>query len=280
MNSLSLLLQTLGNKLGVALVAIEKSEAGSQLFEIRFVDWIPPSTFSLILSRSWKSTQIRFAPDPFAGEFVKYLCNQISDNAGKVERLIRSSQEEFSEIKLEVDGWPLSAFPQESSIASSLVFDVEVLTSQSSIQFGLLNRKEERLVEFGVTMLCSLLPLCKSGFRSPDEVLGFPEGAVSKVLVNKYERDPRNRSRAILVHGLSCLVCGFNFEAMYGALGEDYIVVHHLVPVSSIGENYEVNPLSDLATVCANCHAMLHRREPPLGIEDLRSELRANGYDG
>jgi len=280
MNSLSLILQSLGNELGVALVAIESAEVVPKQFEIRFVDWVPPSTFSLILSRSWKSTQIRFEPDPFAGEFLKYLCNQISQNAAKVERLIQSSQKEFSEIKLEVDGCRLSEFPREASHAPNLVFEVEVLTSQSSIQFGLLNRQEERLVEFGVTILCSLLPLCKSGFRSPDEVLGFPEGAVSKVLVNKYERDSRNRSRAILIHGLSCLVCGFNFELTYGALGEDYIVVHHLVPVSSMGENYEVNPLSDLATVCANCHAMLHRREPPLGIEDLRSELRANGFCG
>ena len=110
-------------------------------------------------------------------------------------------------------------------------------------------------------------------FRNPDEVVGFPEGAVAQVLVNKYERDPRNRQLAIRLHGSSCQVCNFNFNLMYGVLGENYIVVHHLVPLSAMSANYVIDPLKDLATVCANCHAMLHVQDPPLTIEDLRAKL-------
>ncbi|MDZ4681856.1 MAG: HNH endonuclease [Saprospiraceae bacterium] len=50
--------------------------------------------------------------------------------------------------------------------------------------------------------------------------------------------------------------------------------VHHLVSVFDIGEEYEVNPISDLRPVCPNCHAMLHRPEAPLSIEELKGILK------
>ena len=117
------------------------------------------------------------------------------------------------------------------------------------------------------------LSYCESGYRSPDEVVGFPEGASSQVLVNRYERDPRNRKAAIAIHGESCMACGFNFRKVYGDLGTSYIVVHHLTPVSAIGDDYIINPRTDLVTICANCHAMVHRTNPPLSLIELKSLL-------
>jgi hypothetical protein len=35
------------------------------------------------------------------------------------------------------------------------------------------------------------------------------------------------------------------------------------------GEEYEVDPVKDLRPVCPNCHAMIHRRSPPLSIEEI-----------
>ncbi len=35
-----------------------------------------------------------------------------------------------------------------------------------------------------------------------------------------------------------------------------------------------VNPKTDLVPVCPNCHAMLHRRDPPYDVEQLRGMLR------
>ena len=123
------------------------------------------------------------------------------------------------------------------------------------------------------TLLISVLPISDNVYRNPDEVVGFPEGAVSQVLVNKYERDPRNRQFAIQLHGKLCQACDFDFKLVYGDLGENYIVVHHLVPLSAMGSDYTVDPLKDLATVCANCHAMLHVKDPPLTIDELRDRL-------
>jgi predicted HNH restriction endonuclease len=59
---------------------------------------------------------------------------------------------------------------------------------------------------------------------------------------------------------LKCEVpgCGFDFEAVYGELGRDYAQVHHLKPLGDRTTPSETK-LNDLAIVCANCHAMIHR---------------------
>ncbi|HHE7415551.1 TPA: HNH endonuclease, partial [Klebsiella pneumoniae] len=45
----------------------------------------------------------------------------------------------------------------------------------------------------------------------------------------------------------------------------------HLIPLSDIKENYSLDPKKDLIPVCPNCHAMLHRRNPPFSPEELKS---------
>ena len=106
----------------------------------------------------------------------------------------------------------------------------------------------------------------------PDEIDSaeiFREGAVRQVAVNAYERDPRARQKCIEHYGVNCSVCNFNFGKAFGQLGEGFIHVHHLSPISEIGEEYEVNPVKDLRPVCPNCHAMIHRHSPPLSIEEI-----------
>jgi 5-methylcytosine-specific restriction enzyme A len=102
---------------------------------------------------------------------------------------------------------------------------------------------------------------------------GGVEGGKSQVTVNRYERDPRLRMVCIDHFGVSCQVCGFNFEEKYGNLGEGFCHVHHLRPLSEIGGQTEVNPIKDLIPICANCHAMLHARSPAIPPEELRSML-------
>lgn len=107
----------------------------------------------------------------------------------------------------------------------------------------------------------------------PDEILNdyvVFEGAKKSVLVNVYERDPSARRICIDHWGLSCAVCGVNFQARYGKLGAGFIHVHHLKPLAEIGTKYQLDPVRDLRPVCPNCHAMLHRKSPALGIEDVK----------
>jgi len=98
----------------------------------------------------------------------------------------------------------------------------------------------------------------------------FREGTISQATVNVYERNPQARKKCIEYYGVSCFVCEFNFGKTFGELGEGFIHVHHLKPVSEISEEYEVNPIEDMRPVCPNCHAMIHRRTPILSIEELK----------
>ncbi|MGN2392265.1 HNH endonuclease [Pelomicrobium sp. G1] len=99
------------------------------------------------------------------------------------------------------------------------------------------------------------------------------EGALRRVMSSEYERNPAARRACIEHYGTACFVCGFSFEATFGELGRGFIHVHHLTPVSSVGANHAVDPINDLRPVCPNCHAMLHREDPPLTIEALRTYL-------
>ncbi|MFY3791127.1 EVE domain-containing protein [Ureibacillus sp. MALMAid1270] len=95
------------------------------------------------------------------------------------------------------------------------------------------------------------------------------EGSVQSVFVNKYERNPLARERCLEVHGYLCAVCDFDFEETYGEIGKNFIHVHHLVSLSDIGEEYEIDPVEDLVPVCPNCHAMLHRKNPPYTVQEM-----------
>jgi len=109
----------------------------------------------------------------------------------------------------------------------------------------------------------------------PDEVEDtFIEGASKKVSVNTYERNQFARNKCIAIHGLNCTVCDFNFEKVYGDIGIGFIHVHHVVDISTTNAKYIVNPAKDLAPVCPNCHAMLHKTKPAMSIAALKSKLK------
>lgn len=111
------------------------------------------------------------------------------------------------------------------------------------------------------------------GTRLPEEVEPnevFKEGASKTVTVNQYERSAEARSKCLSYHGYKCAVCSFDFEETYGEMGKNYIHVHHIVPISKVGEEYDLNPVIDLIPVCPNCHAMIHITRPPLSIKQLR----------
>lgn len=85
------------------------------------------------------------------------------------------------------------------------------------------------------------------------------EGALHQISVNKYERSSIARQKCIQYHGCKCVVCEFDFKEVYGEIGENFIHVHHLIPLNEVGKEYIVNYKKDLIPVCPNCHAMLHR---------------------
>jgi hypothetical protein len=117
------------------------------------------------------------------------------------------------------------------------------------------------------------------GSRYPDEILDDPryqEGTKKTVTVNRHERNRAARGKCIEHYGIKCFACNFDFEERYGSLGAGFIHVHHLKPLSTINEAYEIDPVADLRPVCPNCHAMIHIGAEQLAIEELKKILKSS----
>lgn len=66
-------------------------------------------------------------------------------------------------------------------------------------------------------------------------------------------------------------MCTFNLDETYGKdYANGYIQIHHIKPLSEY--EGEVDPQTDLVPLCANCHAMAHRRrETVTSIEESKA---------
>lgn len=112
-----------------------------------------------------------------------------------------------------------------------------------------------------------------------DEDILITEGSSEYVLSKKIKRSVKLRNYAIEYYldvrgNISCDICGFDFEYVYGEPAAGYIEMHHLEPVymykgDDIQKTIE-DAIKNLLPVCANCHRVIHRTRPPYEISDVR----------
>jgi 5-methylcytosine-specific restriction protein A len=99
------------------------------------------------------------------------------------------------------------------------------------------------------------------------------EGALSKAVVNRRERNPRNRLLCLRIHSHICAVCGLQPNRRYGDAGA-IIEVHHLQPLSLAGGPRPYSPEVDLVPLCPCCHRAVHTRRPlPWTLDELSEKL-------
>jgi hypothetical protein len=110
------------------------------------------------------------------------------------------------------------------------------------------------------------------------ERLVYPHREDRKVVAAHlaHDRSKRLAKEAKIRDDYQCQVCRMRFEKIYGDLGKGFAEAHHLLPLSRSAEKVETR-LEDLATVCSNCHHMLHRLEGKRGdINRLKRIFRSN----
>lgn len=111
----------------------------------------------------------------------------------------------------------------------------------------------------------------------PEEIIeskSLFEGAVRSILVNAYERNAEAREKCILHYGCECSVCGTILSNVYGEIAQGRVHVHHLRQLSEISKEYQVDPIQDLRPVCPNCHAIIHMKNPPYTIEEVKEFIK------
>lgn len=105
------------------------------------------------------------------------------------------------------------------------------------------------------------------------------EGSLRETIQVRRERNPVARALCIEHYRkrndgrLKCIVCDFDFAAFYGSLGEGFMHVHHLNPISEASSSRIVSPEIDLVPVCPNCHSMIHRGGEIRSIAEMRRIL-------
>jgi predicted HNH restriction endonuclease len=95
----------------------------------------------------------------------------------------------------------------------------------------------------------------------------YDEGFKREIIHEVSTRDRKLVKLAKETYGTICCVCNFDFGKVYGSLGEGFIEVHHLNPIS---KGKRKSSLNDVVVVCSNCHRMLHKGEEMVSVEKLK----------
>lgn len=149
-----------------------------------------------------------------------------------------------------------------------------LLKSQSNFSLGFNRLSDETIVQALAALqakgnqssLTSTLPdidLPATGTEGAARLVSHLRRERNRVLV-----DAKKAATLSANGSLCCEACGFDFSATYGALGEGFCEVHHLVPLSASSESVTTT-LDDLAVLCSNCHRVIHRSTPMLSVVEL-----------
>lgn len=175
-------------------------------------------------------------------------------------------------LYLEHGNWyhPLRRFPGALFDANGYVI---FQTEQDFKDSPYLKIRKRVHVRHGISSLPGYVRVVVDGKEAVPQAATHSEGAPYDVTQTRYERDPVARAKCIEHWGTSCRVCSFNFADVYGKAGENVIHVHHLNPMAGVGEEHQVDPVEDLRPVCPNCHAIIHKRNPPYRLEEVREMI-------
>lgn len=267
------IISVLSEEFGINLNALNNL----QELEVRPTDLEFGQGFTLLVKTEWRNVTAEFIPDNFAGPLLRTMSLANTTKKEIFKKLIKSYNSFYSEVTVGINGRKLSSM--DSSFFEDEWFNLYIKLLKFPVipdELSVLEYEETILKITGdlLGLILSLIPFEETIVE--ESIIGMPEGALTRIEVNKYERSPFNRQVCLRMHGSICKACGFDFEAKYGLLGKGFIHVHHIVPVSEIRSNYVVNPETDLIPVCPNCHAMIHKKNPPYTVEELKSIISSN----
>jgi 5-methylcytosine-specific restriction enzyme A len=268
------LAKALSARFGVELAGQYGHDAGHAFVLVRAADIPAPHGFTIRIVPGWRSLEAAFWPDTYAASLIRAMGEAPEHAKEHFRRVVRAFGNLNNRYSLRINN---AVVPDIESLPEVpwRRFELAVVRMTDAMELGA-NSIAEQAIQVGSACLASvltLLPLEEDALAAALFESGLPEGAKLRVEVNKYERSPVNRAACIAIYGARCYACGFEFEARYGEIGAGFIEVHHRVPVSTLGAGYVVDPGVDLVPLCSNCHSMVHRKDPPIDVDELRRFL-------
>lgn len=231
--------------------------------------------FDIVVRVGWKKLTFSFIPGPKAGLLLRTMgvsgldnrivfssvAENIISKRGNVELFINRSRYDPVDYQNLPSEWTAL-----SITASSPFIETEGDLSEE-------DQLDELVVEWAglfISMIFPLLPIVYEETAASEIQKGEFEGRKIVTPSTRHERSRNNRLACLAANGYRCKVCGINFEEKYGAIGAGFMEVHHKNPVSTMEQEQYVNPVKDLVPLCPNCHAMVHRKDPPFTVDELK----------
>lgn len=85
----------------------------------------------------------------------------------------------------------------------------------------------------------------------------------------RFENDPEIRLKVLKRQGMSCAICGFNYENFYGDVGRGYIQIHQVIKDEMKMDEFDLE--KDFIPICENCHGLIHRnKDEDLTVSELK----------
>ena len=267
----SLLAGRLAARFGFAIEGRLETIDGSACAVMRPRDLPEPNGFAIILSATPRRAEALFRPDEYTVALTRLMSEADLVARDAFHGQVTAAIEGGVDVVVLADGHTVEL----SKFRDTKWNELEIECSSRINPTGKKDRDNaareaiERVGTICLALVAALLRFEETG-EVPLGERGLPEGAKTTVTVNRYERSPANRAACLSLQGSTCIACGFSFETTYGDLGAGYAEVHHVVPVSQMNGSYRIDPSRDLVPLCANCHAMVHRIEPPMDVKSLR----------
>ena len=243
---------------------IGPEDTGKELFTIR------------VYFRNKIRLHMDFVPQKYSAEFIRAMAGQSEEDRRRFFDYASILADMGAKVDISVNGSKLDSGNPSIWPENWRDFRVHV-TKMPVVEDGDLNYPEAAFT-WGSLLVGMILSLTDIVPVEEEPVLdheaGYAEGSVQRTEINRYERNPLNRKLCLAAKGYDCAICGMNFEKQYGEIGYHFIHVHHIVPVSRVGAGYVIDPLRDLIPVCPNCHAMLHKNNPPLLPDELKRMIQ------
>lgn len=224
--------------------------------------------FSLEVVVKWRTLEVHVTPDSFAVTLLKTMQDSEPSQRAAFIAFIQSVKRDGGIVSFAVNDAPVD--PLNPGVWPPTWRSLELSVRKSPISIDSTTETENLVLSWSsriIGAMFALIPLepCHEGQT---------EGEAKQVIVTRYERSSVNRAACIEINGSSCSICGFDFGDVYDQIGEGFIEVHHINPVSAMVPGATVDPATDLIPVCSNCHSMLHRIMPPYNPDQLRAFLQ------
>lgn len=267
--------RSLTERYGVHMTGDAREDADGLRAEFRPADLPVTRGFSVGILIGWRTVEVSFAPATYGRQVLSAMALADQEKRSVFHTFIQAAINAGAEVTFQINN-------QNSGTSETDAWP----TDWRSLAFGFskgpmtIDGSTPEVVHclalaWTSRMLGSVLALMPlEAIEQPPA--GQAEGGEYQALITRYERSTLNRQACIDFHGLTCKVCSFDFEKVYGPIGEGYIEVHHVESLARLAPGTILNPIIDLVPLCSNCHSMAHKRRPvPYTVEELKAMIVA-----